>query len=300
MSDYYSTLGVDRKTSADDIKKAYRQLALKYHPDRNKDNPAVEEKFKNLSEAYAVLSDEKKRREYDNYGQEGFNQRFSQEEVFRDFDFASTFQQFGGGFSGNNPFSGLEDYFSRRRGGGAGGNSFYTTRGGDLKQDLQISFEEAALGAKKIVAINRRGTREETSFRVPAGIENGKTIRLGGKGLPSPVPNGQPGDLMLRVQIQPHPVFKRDGYNIVMEKEISLFEALLGTSMSIPTLNGEIMMKIPAGTQSHSKLRLKNKGIPKKKANTFGDQLVQIIIKIPKELNEEQTNLVQQLKESGL
>jgi len=294
MTDYYATLGVDRKASADDIKKAYRQLALKYHPDRNKDKPEVEEKFKSLSEAYAVLSDEKKRREYDRYGAEGFSQKFSQEDVFRDFDFASVFHQFGGGFSGNNPFSGMDDYFTRRGGG------FRPPRGRDLTQDLSISFEEAALGAKRVVAINRQGNREEISFRIPPGIENGKSIRLSGKGIPSPVQGGQQGDLKLKIHIQPHPIFKRDGKNIVMEKEISMIEALLGTSVAIPTLYGEIMMKIPAGTQSHARLRLKDKGIPKAEANTYGDQFVQINVKIPKELTEQQTELVEQLKASGL
>jgi len=294
MADYYSTLGVGRNASSEDIKKAYRQLALKYHPDRNKDNAEVEEKFKNISEAYAVLSDEKKRREYDNFGEERFSQRFSREDVFRDFDFASVFQQFGGGFGGGNPFSGIEDYFTQRGGG------FRSAKGADIKQDLSITFEEAALGASKIVAINRRGNREETSFRIPPGIENGKTIRLGGKGIPSSVQGGLPGDLKLRIQVQPHPIFKRDGYNIVMDKEINLTDALLGSSVTIPTLNGELMMKIPPGTQSHTKLRLKDKGIPKKKKDEYGDQFVQIIIKIPKVLDQEQTELVEKLKESGV
>ncbi|QPJ65884.1 MAG: J domain-containing protein [Candidatus Nitrohelix vancouverensis] len=291
MKDYYTVLDVPKGASPEEIKKAYRKLAMKYHPDRNKDKPEVEDKFKEVSEAYAVLSDEKKRRQYDQFGAEGFRQKYTQEDVFRDFDFSEVFRNFGGGFSGADPFSNLEGFFSGRKGG------FRVNRGADLKQTLMISFEEAIKGTKRIVSIQRLDKREEISFKIPAGITDGKTIRLAGKGYLAA--GGPPGDLLLKIQVQPHPSFKREGNDIILSQEIRLSDALLGASIEVPTLDGNILMKIPPGTQSHSKLRLTGKGV-RVNGSKVGDQLVQVVVKLPKVLDPQQTELIEQLKETGL
>ncbi|MFQ5449890.1 MAG: DnaJ C-terminal domain-containing protein [Nitrospinaceae bacterium] len=316
MPDYYSILGVDRKATENDIKKAYRKLAMKYHPDRNKDNPRAEEKFKQISEAYAVLADKDKRKNYDRFGDEGFHQRFSQEDIFKDFDFAEAFKGFGfdprasGAFRGDNSFAGIED-FLRGHGGFEGtftnmfGEEGFSrkppapTRGEDLESTLTISFEEAALGTQKNITFQKSGKREETSIKIPPGISSGKKLRLKGKGNPGPA-GAKAGDLYLKIQVRPHPLFRREGHDVEVDLEISLTEALLGTSKEVPTLTGPKNLKIPPGTQSHSRLRLKGMGIPNASGTVRGDQLVRVIIKIPKQLTPKQMDWIRKLKETGL
>lgn len=310
MSDYYSLLGIDRQASEDQIKKAYRKMAMKYHPDRNKDNPKAEDQFKKVSEAYAVLSDAEKKKQYDRFGADGFKQKFSQEDIFRNFNADEIFQNFGfqPGQGGGDPFQSIHEMFS---GGGGRGQTFGDIFGGhqggrpqqrkgeDLETSLPVTFEEAALGAEKRIVIQGRGKREETTVKIPPGIGHGKKLRLRGKGYPS-LSGGPQGDLYIKVRVEPHPIFHREGDDIVVDLEISLTDALLGATKEVPTLTSPKNLKIPPGTQSHSKLRLKGLGVPHGSGGKKGDQLVRVLIKLPKELTEEQREMVLALKEQGL
>lgn len=293
MTDYYSVLGINKGSSDDEIKKAYRKQAMKYHPDRNEGDSKAESKFKDISEAYAVLSDKKKRREYDQFGSEGFHQKFSQEDIFRDFDVNDILRGFG---FGSNPSQGRGSF-------PGGGNHFQRPHPESVKpptliKDLSIGFEEAALGAQRNIAISRNGVVEETSIKIPSGISNGKILRLHGKGHLSPDGKNQ-GDLHLKIRVLPHPLFSRDAQNVIVNSDIKLTDALLGTTIEVQTLNGIKSVKIPSGTQNNSKLRLKEVGI-KSSSGVQGDQLVNIKIAIPKNLTEEQIKHIQYLKDTGI
>jgi curved DNA-binding protein len=290
MTDYYSVLGIKNGSSDDEIKKAYRKQAMKYHPDRNEGDTKAESKFKDISEAYAVLSDTKKRREYDHSGSEGFHQKFSQEDIFRDFDVNDILRGFG---FGGNP--------SQGRGGFPGGGNRphpESVKPPTLIKELSIGFEEAALGAQRNIAISRNGVVEETNIKIPSGITNGKILRLYGKGHLSP-DGKKPGDLHLKIRVLPHPLFSRDAQNVLVNSDIKLTDALLGSTIEVQTLNGIKSVKIPPGTQNNSKLRLKEVGI-KSSSGVQGDQLVNIKIAIPKGLTEEQIKHIQYLKDTGI
>lgn len=295
MKNYYDILGVVKTASEEEIKKAYRKKALEFHPDRNKNDPKAEDKFKEVNEAYAVLSDKEKRKQYDMFGAEGFHKRFSQEDIFRGFDINEILRGFGiGGFGGT-----MDDLFG---GGGPFGSMFGQRPGGprrgqDLVSEIDITFEEAALGTEKALSIQRPKGVQKTHVKVPAGIQSGSRLRLAGQGQPGP-DGGPPGDLFLRVRVAPHPFFRRDGNNILLEKEIPLTETLLGTTLTVPTLFGEKYLKVPAGTQSHAKLRMKGLGVPHPGGS--GDQIVTIKPVYPKTLTPEQKKLIEKLKESGL
>jgi len=295
MIDYYSVLGIPKGSSDEDIKKAYRKQAMKYHPDRNEGDSKAESKFKDISEAYAVLSDKKKRQEYDQFGSEGFHQKFSQEDIFRDFDVNDILRGFGFGSNAGNPFQG--------EGFPGGGKPFQRPNPRKVKppilvKELSIGFEEAALGAQRNISISRNGIVEETSIKIPSGVTNGKILRLKGKGHLSSDGKNQ-GDLHLKIQVNPHPIFRRDGQNVVIDSDLKLTDAILGTTIEVQTLNGIKSVKIPPGVQNNSKLRLKAVGI-KSSLGVQGDQLVNIKIAIPKELTEEQIKHIQFLKDTGI
>jgi curved DNA-binding protein len=309
--EYYKILGVEKNATADEIKKAYRKLALKYHPDKNPDNAEAEAKFKKISEAYAVLSDEKKRQEYDTYGAAGFQQRYSQEDIFRGFDLNDILNQFGfgsrsggGGFrtfrtsGGGNPFG---DLFGQATGGcGGGGCRPQPVKGQDQTYELSISLEDVLHGAEKTISLRRNGKTQNISVKVPKGIESGKRLRLSGKGAPSDS-GGPPGDLFLKVNVQPHPDFIREGENLVMEKKIPFSQACLGTTIEVTSLEGKTFkVKVPAGVQQESKLRIKGHGLPTGPHGKRGDLYVKILVKIPKKLSREQKKLVKKLAEAGL
>jgi curved DNA-binding protein len=321
MKDYYTVLGVEKKATVDEIKKAYRRLALKYHPDRNKGNKEAEERFKEINEAYAVLSDQEKRRQYDMFGAEGFRQRYSQEDIFQNFDIGDIFKDFG--FGTSDIFSVL---FGGGRGGGKGvrytgftgpfgqhtrgeegaGFADYFARGGggpvqgrDSVSDLTITLEEAARGTEKLISLQRDGKVEKIAVKIPPGIDTGKKLRVAGKG-ESGVGGGQRGDLYVRVNVQKHPLFHRDGADIYIDHTINFSEAVLGTSIEIPTLNGIKKVKIPPGTSGNTKLRLKGEGIPHLNGKGKGDAYVRIDIKIPKKLTSKQKALVEGLAKEGL
>jgi curved DNA-binding protein len=299
MQDYYSLLGVDRNSSEDQIKKAYRKMAMKYHPDHNKNKPQAEEHFKKIAEAYAVLSDKKKKQQYDQFGAEGFKQKFSQEDIFRGFDPNEIFSTFGAKFGGGDPFQSIHEMFSGSGQGFSGARRPQNIKGEDLESHLAITFEEAALGAEKRITIQKNGRLEETAIKIPAGMGDGKKLRLKGKGNPSQF-GGPSGDLYIRIRVEPHPLFHREGADIGVDLEIGMTDALLGTTREVPTLTGPKNLKIPAGTQSHTKLRLKGLGIPSHSGTKKGDQLVRILVKIPRNLTDEQKKLVLALKEQGL
>jgi len=307
---YYQVLGVGREASADEIKKAYRKLALKYHPDKAKgDKKVAEEKFKQISEAYAVLSNPDKRKEYDQFGSQAFHQKFSQEDIFRGANFQDMFDL---GLS--------EGLFSRLFGGLGGARRGGRTRifsfgggrpegfggqsppmpGQDLQVEMPITLHEMAFGTEKVVALPNNGQVDKITVKIPPGALPGKRLRVGGKGRPGPL-GAPPGDLYVKLRELEHPVFKREANDLYVDRHIKLTEAILGTKVTVPTLDGKTMsLKVPPGTQSHTKMRLKNYGLPQANGKSRGDQFVRIIIDTPANLNKKQKALVEELEKEGL
>jgi len=308
--DYYKILGVSKSSSPEEIKKAYRKLALQYHPDRNKGDKASEAKFKEISEAYAVLSDAEKRKQYDMFGAEGFGQRFSQEDIFRDFDFGSIFREFGfGGGRGQNIFSQMFGGMggSQVRGKGSPFNFSYDdlhtrsqpVKGQDLVYELSLTLEDVVTTTKKVISYPLDGRQETVSVKVPAGISTGKKLRLQGKGQQSPH-GGPNGDLFIQVKVLDHPLFKRDGDDLLLTQEIRFTDALAGTEIEVPTIDKKTLkLKIPAGTQSNARFRLKGYGMPRMNGRGRGDAMVQVTISVPKKLSKKQKDLVKDMAEAG-
>jgi curved DNA-binding protein len=309
--DYYEVLGVKKDCSTQDIKKAYRKLAMQYHPDRNKGDKEAEEKFKKISEAYAVLTDPEKRKQYDTFGESGFQQRYSQEDIFRGFDLGDILKEFGlGGLGGSFRTSGgegspFETFFFQSGGPGGGRASYRSTaqqpvKGSDLTYELLVSLHEILTGSEKTISLRRETKTENVSVKIPKGIKAGQKLRLAGKGSPSPY-GGPPGDLFLIIKEQPHPVFIRDGNNLTIEQHIPFSKACLGSEISVKSLEGkELKVKVPAGIQPHAKLRLKGHGLPAGKTGGRGDIYVKITVDVPKNLSDEQKKLVNELAEKGL
>jgi len=322
--DYYDVLGVKKTASEEEIKKAFRKLAMKHHPDRNPGNKQAEERFKEINEAYAVLSDKQKRQQYDQFGPSGFSQRYSQEDIFRGFDISDLLKDLGfsfgrtggGGRRGRNQYGGFEDLFGgfgRGQSGGQQTGDFrdifsgggyqdpgpFAQKGQDVDSELHLSFDEAARGIEKKVRFSKGNRIEEVTVKVPAGIESGKKLRLAGKGMGG-AGAGQAGDLYLKVNVAEHPVFKREGSDILVDKEIKISDAVLGTSIEVPTLEGNKNIKVPPGTQSNSRIRLKGFGFPRLQDGGKGDELVRIIIKYPRNLTERQKKLIEELRKEGL
>jgi curved DNA-binding protein len=306
--DYYEVLGVKKDSSAQDIKKVYRKLAMKYHPDRNKGDKEAEEKFKKISEAYAVLSDPEKRKQYDTFGDSGFQQRYSQEDIFRGFDLGDILKEFGlgGGARGGFRASGgqgspFESFFFQGGGPGPGrAPQQQPVKGSDLTYELAVSLGEILTGSEKTISLRREGKTENVSLKIPKGIKAGKKLRLAGKGNPSPY-GGPPGDLMLIINEQAHPVFTRDGNNLLVEQKIPFSKACLGSEISVKSLEDkELKVKVPAGIQQQAKLRLKGHGLPSGPKGSRGDIYVKFLVDIPKKLSEEQKKIIQELAEKGL
>jgi curved DNA-binding protein len=302
--DYYQILGVKKSASGEEIKKAYRKLAMKYHPDHTKGDKASEEKFKKISEAYAVLSDKEKRKEYDTFGAEGFRQRFSQEDIFRGFDFGDIFREFG--FGG--------DFFSGRgRGGGmrfnfGGGSPFGSQagqqqarmKGTDLIYELPLTLKEVANGTTKTVSLQHQGHSEKVTVKIPKGLISGKKLRLAGKGSPSPV-GGPPGDLFIQAKVLNDPSYRAENYDLHINQEVKLSEILMGTRISVSTPDDKkLSIKIPPGTQPGTKMRMPGQGLPHMKSKKKGDLYVKIQVKLPKQLTDEQKDLIDKLAETGL
>jgi curved DNA-binding protein len=301
--DYYQILGVKKDASQDEIKKAYRKLAMKYHPDHTKGDKGAEEKFKKISEAYAVLSDKEKRKEYDTFGSEGFRQRFSQEDIFRGFDFGDIFREFG--FGGGDFFSGRSGGRRFNFGGGSsynfgGGQQQAQIKGSDLVYELPLTLREVAAGTSKVVTLQHQGGTEDLTVKIPAGFVTGKKLRLAGKGNPSPY-GGPAGDLFIKSKVLNDPVFDAENQDLYLNRELKLSEAILGTTISVPTIDDkQLSLKIPAGTKHGTKMRLSGHGLPSMKGNKKGDLFVRIQVSIPKHLTAEQRKYVEELAATGL
>jgi len=367
QKDYYKTLGVNKGASKDEIKKAFYKLAHKYHPDKKEGNEA---KFKEVNEAYQILSDDSKRSKYDQYGS-GFSagggpasgwEGFSQGNGFGGFDFSGGFQNSSADFD----FGNLNDIFSDFFTGGMGGGRREARRGRDISTEIQISFSESIFGTSRKILITKTsncsvcdgsgakfGTKmetckycngqgkireakrtilgtisstkiceeclgsgevpkekceickgkgvlrreEEISINIPAGMRDGEMIRMTGGG--EAITKGTPGDLYIKVNIATHSVFKRDGNDLVMNLDLKLSDALLGTEYSIQTLDGEIKVKIPEGVSINEILRVKGKGVPVSKSKR-GDLLIKLKIKLPNKLSHKSREIIEQLKKEGI
>jgi len=276
--DYYQVLGIEKGASKDEVKKAFRKLAHKYHPDK-KDGD--EKKFKEVNEAYTILSDEKKRQEYDTYGRtfQGGGQGFNAS----GFDF-SGFGQNGFEFDLNDIFEG---FFGRR-----------VRRGRDISIDTELTFEESVFGVERNILVNKANKPEEIKVRIPAGISDDQMIRLTGKG--ESIPDGVSGDLYIKVHVKPHPVFRKEGYNLVMTLNIKLTDALLGANYPIKTIDGmEVDIKIPKNVKFGDVLRIRDRGVPAR-GGKKGDLLIKVNIELPKKLSRKAKKLLEELKEEGI
>ncbi|MBW1698159.1 MAG: DnaJ domain-containing protein [Deltaproteobacteria bacterium] len=301
-TDYYKILGVSKSASDEEIKKAYRKLAMKYHPDHTKGDKGAEEKFKKISEAYAVLSDKEKRKQYDEYGSAGFHQRFSQEDIFRGFDFADILREFGFGGSGFSTGRKGRVRFSFGSGSPFESETRYQSqvKGSDLVYELPLTLREVATGTTKVINFQHKGHSERLTVKIPKGMITGKKLRIAGKGEPSPF-GGPPGDLYIQSKVIDDPVYHADGYDVTVTREIKLSEALLGTSITVPTLEGkELSLKIPPGTKHKTKMRLAGHGLPHMKDSGKGDLYIEIHVAMPRTLTAEQRELVRRLAATGL
>lgn len=297
-SDYYAVLGIEKNAGNDQIKKAYRKLALKYHPDKNPGDKKAEERFKEISEAYAVLSDPEKKQQYDQFGDAAFHQRFSQEDIFRNADFGDIFREFGFGGGGDDIFSQI---FGARTGHqGCGGHQRPRTRKGqDYMMRVTIPFRQAILGGERRVDLDRNGKKEQLQVRIPAGVEPGQKLRISGKGGASPN-GGASGDLMLEINITKDARFRREDKNLYTTVKIPFTGACLGTTITVETLEDAKRIKVKPGTQNGSKIRLKGFGVPGRSGKPAGDLYAVIDVEVPEELSKEQKELMEKLREEGL
>ena len=307
--DYYKVLGVERNASQDDIKKAYRKMARKYHPDLNKDAPNAKDKFQEINEANEVLSDPEKRKKYDEYGEHWKHadefkaereayQRAQQSGGQSAYWYSVNGDDFMGGFGRGNA-SGFSDFFEQLFGHGAsagrsGRGYNMMSRGGDIEAQMNLSLREAAVTHKQTFSVNGENLR----ITIPAGIADGQMIKLKGHGEKGS--NGAPdGDLYITFQIAPDPEFKREGDDLFTDVDIDLYTAVLGGTVNVKTIDGMVKLKVNPGTQNDTKVRLRGKGFPVyKKEGTFGDLIVTYHVDIPTSLSEKQKELFTQLKNS--
>jgi DnaJ-class molecular chaperone len=282
-ADLYSALGVARSASADDITKAYRKLAKKYHPDLNPGDKAAEEKFKQVSAAYDILGDAEKRGRFDRGEIDASGHERSEQRFYREYATGPEGAQYRStaGFEDLGAFSDLfGDIFARRGAAGNGGVRF-SMRGQDALYRLEIDFLEAVNGAKKRITLPGGGTLDVS---LPAGVEDGQVIRLKGKGGPG-FGEGEPGDALVEISVRPHAVFTREGNDIVVEVPITFDEAVLGGKVEVPTIAGRVFANVPPGTNTGQTLRLKDRGIKAKGAQ--GDQLVRLKVVMPERIDPE-------------
>jgi molecular chaperone DnaJ len=359
--DYYEVLGVAKGASTEELKQAYRKLALQFHPDRNKDKGA-EERFKEISEAYAVLSDEKKRAQYDQYGHAGFDSMYSREDIFRSADFSDFEDLFEGFGFGGDPFGGMFGSMFNMGGLGRSRGGRRREYGASLETAVEISLEEAAKGLKKDITYNRtkacakckgsgsepgserktcdacggRGQVQQTrragpmafytvttcgkcrgegevvenpckscngtgkvsehehiKVSIPEGVQSGMRLRLDDLG---EFGKDGPGDLFVRIYVKKHQVFERQEDDLALEVPLTFGRAALGGEMEVPTLFGKARLHIPPGTQSHTVFRLKGEGMPRLGRSGKGDELVRVVIEVPKKLSKRQKELLEELE----
>ncbi len=311
--DYYKILGIDKNADASQIKKAYRKLALKYHPDKTKGDKSMEQKFKKISEAYAVLSDPEKKKQYDTYGSADFQQKFSQEDIFRNFDLGDILKEFG--FGGQFRTSSGGGFGQRGQGrtfssGGMGSNPFFQNMGGqgrqaqmkgrDLEYEIPLTLEEIIYGTHKTITISNGEDTQAIDVKIPKGLVKGKKIRLAGKGEPGRM-GGPAGDLFIKSKPVSSGGVEIDGHDILVPKEVKLSQALLGGKIEITGPTGKtINLTLPAGTKHKAKMRIPGHGIPHMKGSGKGDMYVVVHVTIPKSLTQEQKALVKKLEETGL
>lgn len=293
--DYYDILGVSRGASGEEISKAFKKLAKKYHPDLNPGDKKSEDQFKEISQAYDVLSDPKKKRQYDAVGSMGFGDFPGGGGGFNRTYTYNPFEEGGGKWQGSADMGDLGDIFSElfthagvKRGGTRRRSpvdfDFGQTgaqRGRDLHFSIDLDFLESVTGAEKAV---RLPNGVSFKFKVPVGVAHGAKIRLAGKGEPG-LHGGDPGDLYIEAHVKPHPFFRREGDHIFVDLPINFSEAIEGAKIEVPTIDGPVTVKIPAGSQSGNKLRLKGKGVLSPKAKTRGDQYIVLQVVIPENLD---------------
>jgi DnaJ-class molecular chaperone len=332
--DYYNILGIDKNATKEDIKRAFRKLARKYHPDVNPDEPKSGEKFKEINEAYTILSDDKKREMYDKFGvvdgdpsayqqwggapegsrvyqgPDGTTYYYSTSGTPGGFDFSEIFgnnrksRSSSGGFDFFNDLGDIFDVFSN-----VGGSTRARSprsqavprEGEDLRYDMEISFMDAFLGGKRKIQYRDpiNGENKTLTVTIPRGIKEDQKLRLKGKGMPGEN-GGAPGDLYIIVHVKDHEIFERDGDDIYIDQEIPFTTAVLGGKIQVPGIENTINVTVPQGTKDSSILRLKNKGFYKLNSEDRGNQLVRIKIKVPKRLSGKQKELIEKLKATGL
>lgn len=295
-ADYYETLGVPKTASADEIRKAYKKLARKYHPDVKPGDKEAEKKFKELQEAYDVIGDEATRKQYDQFGHafrggagpRSGGQTFHWGPGSGPIDLGDLGNLFGGQFDFGNLFGGM-------RGGSQAGGRVRPQPGADLQLELEIPLQIALLGGSREIRFTKDGKTEHLTVKIPAGVDNGSVIRLAGQGQPGQR-GGPPGDLLVTLRILPHAYFRRDGNNLLIDVPLTVAEATLGTKIEVPTLGeGPVTMTIPPGTSSGTKLRLRGKGGLDRQTKDRGDQLVVVKIVVPKKVGPRAKELIEEL-----
>ena len=302
--DYYETLGVSKTATDEEIRSAFRKLARKYHPDVAKDKKVAEEKFKEINEAYEVLSDPEKRKKYDQLGS-NWNQPggFQPPPQWGGQPDGGRFYQWGGDGGGGVEFefggTGFSDFFEAFFGGGRGRSAFggfggqaaTAERGADVEADIMVTLEEALHGSTRTVSLRRAGSDkvEQYQVKIPRGVHEGQRIRLAGQG-EAGARGGKSGDLFLRVRLARHPDFRVEGSDLIHEEKIAPWQAVLGTELKLPTLEGHVRLKVPPGTQGGQRFRLRERGLPSV-AGKRGDLYVDLQINVPKKLTQRERDL---------
>jgi curved DNA-binding protein len=306
--DYYETLGVSKTASDEEIRSAFRKLARKYHPDVAKDKKIAEEKFKQINEAYEVLSDPEKRKKYDQLGA-NWNQPggFQPPPEWGAGGPGGAFRQYQWGGDGGIEFefggTGFSDFFEAFFGGGRGRSAFggfagrpaTAERGSDVEADILVTLEEALHGSTRTVSLRRAGSNKVETYqvRIPRGVHEGQRIRLAGQG-EAGARGGQSGDLFLRVRLAKHPDFSVQGSDLIYEAKIAPWQAVLGTELKVPTLEGNVGLKVPPGTQGGQRFRLRGRGLPGVSGQR-GDLYAEVQIQVPKKITERERQIWNEL-----
>lgn len=294
--DYYQVLGVKRDASAKEIKQAYRRLARRYHPDVNPGDTTAEQKFKEISQAYAVLGNADDRKKYDQFGAQAFSSGFDpfSSHSFGGFQ-SGNIKDFFGNFGAQGNFTeGFSSIFDDLFGQSKTRAQSTPQRGADLEQTIEISFADAVHGTTSDVQITRRdGRSERLRVKIPAGVDTHSRIRLAGKG-EAGTSGAAPGNLFIITHVKPHPFFSRDGNDIMCELPVTLAEAVLGAKIDVPTIDGQTSMTLPAGTQNGRTFRLRGKGVPRLRETGRGDQYVTLRVVLPADIDDHSRQLIEE------